>query len=103
MTIIVLKCLAQKYVIKTFLVPNLGIFLISLILELDIINGADFKYDNIIFKFQPKNTQIKHFWFQIKAYLVPNSGIFVFFRQILQLEKFEGADIKYDNGFFFKF
>ena len=29
-------------------------------LELDKFEGADFKYHNIIFKFQPKNTQIKH-------------------------------------------
>ena len=27
--------------------------------------GADFKYDNIVFKFRPKNTQIMHFWSQI--------------------------------------
>ena len=26
--------------------------------------GADFKYNNFIFKFQPKNTQIQHFWSQ---------------------------------------
>ena len=40
-------------------------------------------------KVQPKNTQIRHFWSQIQAFL--------FFREILQLDKFEGADFKYDN------
>ena len=33
--------------------------------QLDKFEGADFKYDNIAFKFRPKNTQIRHFWSQI--------------------------------------
>ena len=49
-----------------FLVHNLGIFgFFCKMLRLDEFEGADFEYDNIIFKFQPKNTQIRHFWFQI--------------------------------------
>ena len=36
-----------------------------------------------------------------KAFLVPNLGIFVgFFCKTLYLDKFEGADFKYDNSFF---
>ena len=54
--------------------------------------GVGFKHDNIVFKFQPKNIQISHFWSQTQA--------FQFFSKILQLDKFEGADFKYDNSFF---
>ena len=35
-----------------------------------------------------------------KALLVPNSGIFALFLDTLQLDKFKGADFKYDNSFF---
>ena len=45
----------------------------------------------VFLKFQLKNTQIRHFWSQIQA--------FSLFHDILQLEKFEGADFKYDNSF----
>ena len=34
-------------------------------LQLDKTNGDDFKYDNIVFIFYPKNTQITHFGSQI--------------------------------------
>ena len=34
-----------------------------------------------------------------KAILVPNSGIFALFLDTLQLDKFKGADFKYDNSF----
>ena len=61
-------------------------------LQQDIFENTDFKYDNSIFKLQPKNTQIKHFWSQIQRFL--------FFHEILQLDKFKGADFKCDNGFF---
>ena len=61
------------------------------ILQLDKFEGADFKYDNIVFKFQPQNTQIRHFWSKIYGFL--------FFREILQIDKFEGADLKYDKTF----
>ena len=56
-------------------------------MKLDKPNGADFEYEKIFLKFQLKNTRIRHFWFDIWAFL--------FFRKILRLEKFEGADIKY--------
>ena len=52
---------------------------------------ADFKYGNIVFEFQPKNTQIKRFWSQIWKFL--------FIREILQIDQFEGADFKYDESF----
>ena len=39
--------------------------------------------------FLVKNTQIRHFWSQIQAFL--------YFCEILQSDKFEGADFKYDN------
>ena len=42
-------------------------------------------------KLQPKNTQIRHFWSQIQAFL--------FFRKILRFNKFEGEDFKYDYIF----
>ena len=45
----------------------------------------------IFLKFQPKNTQIRHFWSQIQT--------FSFFPEILQFDKFKGADFKYDNRF----
>ena len=34
-----------------------------------------------------------------KVFLIPNLGILIFFHEILQLDKFEGADFKYDNSF----
>ena len=42
------------------------------------IEAAGFKDDNIIFKFHPQNTQIRHFWSRIKAFL--------FLHKILQLD-----------------
>ena len=38
--------------------------------------------------FQPENTQIGHFWSKFSD--------FHFFHEILQLDKFGGADFKYD-------
>ena len=52
--------------------------------------GFDFKFDNSFFKFQSSNTQIKHFWSQIKVSL--------FFHKILHLDKSEDFDFKYDNN-----
>ena len=73
-------------------IPKSGIFsskfiffFFCKILQLDKVEGADFKYDNSFFKFQPKNTQISYLWSQIEAFL--------FFHKILQLDKFEGADM----------
>ena len=52
-------------------------------MQQDKFEEAYFKYDNSIFKFQPKNTQIRYFF-------APNLSIFVFFvHEILQLDKFE--------------
>ena len=34
------------------------------VLKLDKFEDADFKYDNIILKFQPKSTQIRFSWSQ---------------------------------------
>ena len=59
----------------------------------DEFEGADFSYDNIFFfKFQYKNTQIRHFWSEIYAFL--------FFHKILRLGKLKGADFKYDKIIF---
>ena len=54
-----------KYPNKAFLLPNLDIFIFHEILQLDKFEGADFKYDSVIFKLQPKNTRIRDFWSQI--------------------------------------
>ena len=45
----------------------------------------------VFFKFQLKNTQIRHFCPQIQTFL--------FFCEILKLAKLEGADFKCDNSF----
>ena len=89
----------SKYPNKAFLFPNSGIFVSSKILQFE---GADFKYEIIFLKilaqkypntvFLVKNTQIRHFQSQIQAFL--------FLRKIQELDKFEGADFKYDNIFF---
>ena len=47
------------------IVSNLDIFAFLQNFQSDKIQGADFKYDNSFFKFQPKNTKIRHFWSQI--------------------------------------
>ena len=54
--------------------------------------GTDLNYENSILKFQPKNTQIRHFWSQIYGFL--------FLHQTFQLEKFGGVDFKFDKSFF---
>ena len=47
------------------------------IAQLDKFDGADFKYDNNIFKFEPQSMQIGYIWFQIKGVLffAPNVAI----------------------------
>ena len=60
------------------------------ILQIDNFEDADFKYDNSFLKFLPKK-------YPNQAFLVPNSGIFVFVSEILQTDKFEGVGFKYDN------
>ena len=63
------------------------------ILQFRKFEDASFTQDNSFFKFQSKNTQLKHFWW---AFFLSNLGIFVFL-EILQLHKFEGSDFKYVN------
>ena len=84
-------------------IPKEGIFCnkfrhfsYSHVLQLNKIEDADFKYDNIVFKFQPKNTQIKHAGSQIQPFLFFCS----FFPKILQLDKFDGVDFEYHNSIF---
>ena len=60
---------AQKYPNHTIFVPNLDIFVFSQNLLLDKFEGANFKYETVFFKFQPKNAQIRHFWSQIQGFL----------------------------------
>ena len=93
-----LKILAQNYPRKTFLVPNLAIFIISRnfahkILQLDQYEGADFKFNDKFLKFWLKNTQIRYFWSKFKHFCF-------FFHKIFQLDKFKDANFKYDNLFF---
>ena len=49
---------------KAFLVLSRLLFLLRT-LQQNKFEDADFTYGNIIFKFHPKNTQIRHFWSQI--------------------------------------
>ena len=55
----------QKYPNEAFLVPNLRVLFLLQSLQQDKFEDADFKYDNNIFKFQPENPDIWHFWPQI--------------------------------------
>ena len=34
-------------------------------MQLDKLEGVDSKYNNITFKFQPKDNKLGHFWYQI--------------------------------------
>ena len=49
--------------------PNLSIFVFSRNLQLDMFEGADFKYHNSFFKFQLKDTQIRYFWSELSGFL----------------------------------
>ena len=71
------KILAQKYSNKTFLVPNQEFSLFHEISQLYQFEGAYFKYDKNMLKFDPKNTQILHFWSQFKRclFFAPSVGI----------------------------
>ena len=52
----------------------------------------------VFLKIQPKNTQIRHFCqkYQNKAFW-SQIQVFLCFRKISQLDKFDGADFKYGN------
>ena len=81
-----------KYEIRHFLSQIQAFLSFCKILQLDKFEGADFKYDNIVFKFHSKSTQIRYFWSQILEFLV--------LHQTLQQDKFKDANFKYDNVFF---
>ena len=92
------KILRQKYPNTALLVTNLDIFLFQSILSLDKLEGgdftydnivsnlgtfvesADFRYNNVVFKFQPKTTQMRCFSSKIlnTAFLSAKLGVFVF-------------------------
>ena len=70
-------------------------------LQLEKSKGADFKYNNSIFKILVQKYQNKTFLVKnipIRHFLVANVGIFVFFVKF-EIGKFEGARLKYDNCF----
>ena len=69
MTIFFFKVQARNNQIRHFWSKIYTFSLFHKILQLDKLQGADFKYDNIVFKFQPKNTQIRHFWSKILPFL----------------------------------
>ena len=84
-----LKILAQNYPNKTFLVPNLAIFIISRnfahkILQFDQYEGADFKFNNRLFKILAQK-------YPNKVFLVPSLSIFVvFFSQQFPIRQIQG-------------
>ena len=86
-----LKILAKKNAHEAFLDPFLAIFGFSQKSQLGKLEGSDFKYDNSVFKLLPKNIKTRHFESQIKTFL--------FIQEILQLDKFECAHLKYHNSF----
>ena len=63
-------------------------------MQIDKFEGADFKYDNSVFKILAHN-------YQNRAFLVPNLGIFIISQ--FQLHKFKGSDFKYDMKAFLSF
>ena len=122
--------------------PKYRRFFFREVLQIDKFEDADFKYYNSFLKFQPKNSQIRHFGpkardfdffakffnltnskllisnmtkvffkilvqkYQNRVFLFKNTQIrpfwfqfqtFSLFHDILQLDKFEGADFKYGN------
>ena len=90
-----LQTLAQKKPNQTFLVSNWNIFIFTPNLATRQVQDADFKYENIFLKLQPKNTQIRHCSFLFY--------VFSFFHKTLQSGKFEFGAFKYEKIFFFKF
>ena len=83
------------------MVPNLGffVFMRNFIIRQIL---SDFKYDNIVFKFQPESIfacifahKYPNIQYPNKAFLVPNLGFFVFMRNFTIRQIL--ADFKYDN------
>ena len=98
MTLVFLKILAQKYTNKAFLVKNIQIRHFSPKFRHFCFSTKFWNQTNLrvlisnMTKFYPKNIQIRLFWSQIQALLS--------FAKVLQLDKFEGPDFKYDNVVF---
>ena len=70
------------------------------ILQVDKFEGPDWKYDYSFFIILLKNTNIMHFWSKIPkpgCIFGPKLKHFCFSCKILQLDKFEAIDFKYDN------
>ena len=83
---------AHKYPNKAFLVAHLGIFIIWQNFAIRQTRRCWFQTRQYYFQLPvPK--------YQNQVFLVPNLGIFIL-HQTLHLNKFEGVDFKYDNGFF---
>ena len=59
-------------------------------LKIDNIQGVDFKYGNVFFKFLPKNAKKGFFGPKFRHY---------FFGKYLEIDKFEGVYFKYNNNF----
>ena len=70
----------QKYPNKAFLVPDLGTF----------VESADFRYNNVVFKFQPKTTQMRRFSSKIlnTAFSSAKLGVFVFPQKFFNYTKY---------------
>ena len=60
----------QKYPNKAFLSQVQALSLFRKILLLEKLEDADFKYDNIFFKFQSKNSQMRNFWSKTQEFLL---------------------------------
>ena len=58
---IVFRNCCPNYQKEASLVVDLRIFILAQSLQLNKFESADFKYGSSIFKFQPENTQIRHF------------------------------------------
>ena len=81
----------------THFISNLCVFVFTRVFDkFDKFEGADLKYRNSFFKILAQR-------YSSNAFLIPHLGIFFFFFcKILQLDKSEGANFKYDK-FFLKF
>ena len=75
---------------KVFLRSNLGIFVFQQ-------NSAITQIRETWFKIRQKFFNILVPNYPMKGFLIPNLGIFVLLQNLLQLDKFGGADFKHDN------
>lgn len=71
--------------------PKFEAFLFAHILDLDRVEGSDFKCDNSFSKLHPKNTQIRHRWSQVQKKKL--------LAETLYFDSFVCGDLKYSNGF----